>query len=215
MAGCVPKPIGIVTADDRIGLQVLEVCIDSGVRVPRDAAVVGSGNDATVCEAAPVPLSSVDAGLARVGEAACAMLEDLMRGLPGDTDRYLPPLEVVQRASSDVLATGDEIVAEALHRIRGSASKGLTAETLSAGLPLSRSAFERRFRKAIGRSPMRELQRVRVEEAKRRLTRGNQTLEAIAQGSGFASPQRFYTVFKQATGLTPRRYQAANRQRPS
>ncbi len=210
-----PKPVGIVTADDRIGFQLLEACADAGLRVPRDVAVIGAGNDATICEAASVPLSSVDAGMARVGEAACEVLDRLLMEKPIDLESYLPPLGVVRRSSTDVIATGDDVVAEALQRIRSHAAAGLTADALAAGLPLSRSSFERRFRTAIGRSPMREIQRVRIEEAKRLLINSDLTLDAVTRRSGFTSPQRFYAVFKESTGLTPRLFRLRAGDRPS
>jgi LacI family transcriptional regulator len=201
-----PKPVGIIAADDRVAFQLVQTCLDLGLRVPRDVAIVGSGNDDTICNAAAVSLSSVDTGLHHVGEAACDTLARLLDSKPATATLHLPPAGVVGRASTDVVASDDEVVADALHRIRHEAASGLTAEALAESMPLSRSGFEKRFRAATGRSPRVELQRVRIEEAKRLLQSTDATLDAIARRSGFASPQRFYAAFKEATGLTPRQF---------
>jgi LacI family transcriptional regulator len=202
----VPKPIGIVAADDRVGFQLVQTCLDLGLRVPRDVAIVGGGNDDTICNAAAVPLSSVDTGLRQVGDVACRTLGRLLEGKRVERTQKVPPAGVVLRASTDIVASQDEVVAEALHQIRRLATSGLTAEALAASLPLSRSGFEKRFRAATGRSPRVELERVRVEEAKKLLLATDATLDVIAHQSGFTSPQRFYAAFKHATNLTPRQF---------
>jgi LacI family transcriptional regulator len=201
-----PKPIGLLAADDRVGLQVAEACGKLGLRVPGEVAIIGGGNDAAICEAADPPLTSVDGGLADVGEQACGMLAEEIAGCCEDRHRHIPPRRVVKRASTDVLATSDPIVADALQLIRDEAANGLTAEALAARMPLSRSGFERRFRAAIHRSPRQELQRVRVEEAKRLLALTDLTLDAVASRSGFASPQRFFAGFKELVGVTPKQF---------
>jgi LacI family transcriptional regulator len=200
----VPKPIGLVLPDDRLALQLLELCEELGLRVPRDVGLVGSGDDAALCDAANVPISSVDTGVMQIGEAACELLAAVLRG-ETPPHRYLDPAGVVLRQTSDVIATDDEIVADALHRIRHQATTGLTADELAAVMPLSRSGFERRFRAAVGRSPMQEIVRVRIAEAQRLLASTTLTLDAVADRCGFPSRQRFHAAFRAIVGTTPAR----------
>jgi LacI family transcriptional regulator len=128
----------------------------------------------------------------------------LLRGEPLPSQQLnLPPAGVVMRQSTDVIATEDALVARALHLIRDGATAGLTAEALARQVPLSRSGFERQFRAAVGRSPMQEIQRVRVEAVKARLLETSHTLDVIAAQGGFPSVKQMHAIFKRFTGMTP------------
>ena len=53
-----PKPVGVMAANDSRGRQVLEACREYGLRVPDDVAVIGVDNDELLCGLSTPPLSS-------------------------------------------------------------------------------------------------------------------------------------------------------------
>ena len=69
---------------------------------------------------------------------------------PQKTTR-IPPLGVVTRRSTDVLAIEDRHLARAVRFIRENACEGITVEDVLADIPLSRSVFERRFARLFAR----------------------------------------------------------------
>jgi len=71
---------------------------------------------------------------------------------------------------------------------------------------MSRRTFERRFKAATGDSPLRYLQRVRVEAAKRMLETENLNFDEIAYAVGYEDRSFFSKVFTQISGLTPKAY---------
>jgi transcriptional regulator GlxA family with amidase domain len=72
---------------------------------------------------------------------------------------------------------------------------------------MSRSGMHQAFIDYLGRPPGSELQRVRLENAKRMLTQSKMKLEEIAELCGYQSANSFWVAFKQATGTTPKQYQ--------
>jgi AraC family transcriptional regulator len=68
---------------------------------------------------------------------------------------------------------------------------------------LSRRHFARAFRESVGDTPLGYVRTLRIEEAKRRLSQGNQSITEVAFDCGFSHAQHFATAFRRATGLTP------------
>lgn len=71
---------------------------------------------------------------------------------------------------------------------------------------LSARAFERRFKRATGFSPINYVQRVRVEEAKRQLERSASPIDEISWDVGYEDPAAFRRLFKRVARVTPGAY---------
>ena len=82
----------------------------------------------------------------------------MMGEAPPSKVQLIPPLGVITRQSTDILAITDWYVAQALHIIRRRACSGIDVHSLLEELPLSRRSLEQRFRRYLGRSPGAEIQ---------------------------------------------------------
>lgn len=71
---------------------------------------------------------------------------------------------------------------------------------------MSRRTLERRFRAATGYAPIAYAQQLRIAEAKRRLERTTEPVEAIGFAVGYENTAFFRRVFKRATQLAPGAY---------
>lgn len=71
---------------------------------------------------------------------------------------------------------------------------------------LSERTFKRRFTAATGIAPIAYVQRLRIEDAKRRLERTEAAIDEISWQVGYEEPAFFRRLFKRVTGLTPGRY---------
>jgi transcriptional regulator GlxA family with amidase domain len=71
---------------------------------------------------------------------------------------------------------------------------------------LTERTFKRRFTSATGLSPIAYVQRLRVEDAKRRLERTEASADEISWQVGYEEPAFFRRLFKRITGLTPGAY---------
>jgi transcriptional regulator GlxA family with amidase domain len=66
--------------------------------------------------------------------------------------------------------------------------------------------FKRRFTEATGMSPIAYVQRLRIEDAKRRLERTDASVDEISWRVGYEDAAFFRRLFKRTTGLAPAAY---------
>jgi transcriptional regulator GlxA family with amidase domain len=71
---------------------------------------------------------------------------------------------------------------------------------------LAERTFKRRFTSATGLSPIAYIQRLRIEDAKRRLERTDASVDEIGFKVGYEDAAFFRRLFKRITGLTPGAY---------
>jgi transcriptional regulator GlxA family with amidase domain len=72
------------------------------------------------------------------------------------------------------------------------------------GIP--KRSFKRRFKSATGHAPIDYVQRLRVEDAKRRLERTHAPVDEISWKVGYEDPAFFRRLFKRITGVTAGAY---------
>jgi transcriptional regulator GlxA family with amidase domain len=71
---------------------------------------------------------------------------------------------------------------------------------------LAERTFKRRFASATGLTPINYVQRLRIEDAKRRLERTDASVDEISWRVGYEDAAFFRRLFKRTTGLTPGAY---------
>ena len=71
---------------------------------------------------------------------------------------------------------------------------------------LAERTFKRRFVAATSLTPIAYVQRLRIEDAKRRLERTDASVDEISWRVGYEDPAFFRRLFKRTTGLTPGAY---------
>jgi transcriptional regulator GlxA family with amidase domain len=71
---------------------------------------------------------------------------------------------------------------------------------------LAERTFKRRFTAATGLPPIQYVQRLRIEDAKRRLERTDATVDDISWRVGYEDPAFFRRLFKRTTGMAPGAY---------
>ncbi|HEV2898818.1 MAG TPA: helix-turn-helix domain-containing protein [Pseudaminobacter sp.] len=71
---------------------------------------------------------------------------------------------------------------------------------------LAERTFKRRFADATGHAPLAYVQRLRIEDAKRRLERTGSPVDEISWRVGYEDAAFFRRLFKRTTGMTPGAY---------
>lgn len=79
-------------------------------------------------------------------------------------------------------------------------------EAVIARSKLAERTFKRRFRAATGHAPIEYVQRLRIEDAKRRLERTDAPVEEISWRVGYEDPAFFRRLFRRLTKMAPGAY---------
>ena len=112
---------------------------------------------------------------------------------------------------SDIVFFSDErfhadLVNAVLRFLRKSVATKLTLQEICAKFSYSRSFLCRIFKEQTGETLIGCFNRLKIEEAKRRLAEGSDTVSAISCSLGFREVKYFDTLFKKQTGLSPLAY---------
>jgi len=202
-----PKPLAIFAANDEHALDVLDACERAKLAVPEQVAIVGAENYLLAPDAMNTPISSVDTNLETMGYRGAELLDSLMQGKkPPREPLRVPAGGIITRKSSDLLAVTHKGVANSLRFIWEHAHEPISVKDLVGVAAMSRRGLHKAFLDAVGRTPGQELQRIRIERAKRLLADTDHKVEVVASMCGYQSANSFCVAFKQATKMSPKQY---------
>ncbi len=102
-------------------------------------------------------------------------------------------------------------IARAQHYIEQHFNRGITVGELAELGNMSRSTFNRIFKKEMSITPIEYLIQTRIEQAKKFLRRGELPITEIAMRCGFSSSAHFSSKFNGIVGVTPSEYRQAYR----
>jgi len=202
-----PKPLAVFAANDQQALDVLESCEAAGIPVPEQVALVGAENYLPTPETMRTPISSVDTNLETLGYRGAALLQELMDGQPAPAAPIrVPAVGVVVRKSSDILTIPHAGVARSLRHIWEHSHEPICVKDLVGVAAMSRRGLHMAFREQLGRTPGQELQRVRMERARRLLTGSAHKIDTVAGLCGYQSTNSFCVAFKRVMGISAGRF---------
>jgi LacI family transcriptional regulator len=207
-----PKPVGILTFDDKLGERVLTACRWSDLPVPDLVAVLGIGNDDLISKLTWPSLSSVNVPAERIAFESAGILDQAMRRRRiKRPQRQIQPTGVTMRGSTELLAVHDSLVESAAQYIREHAGDAIGVEHVARVLGVSRRTLDRRFAAALRRSVHEELVAVRMQNACLLLSESQQTVATIAEACGFRSAPSFSRAFHRQIGCWPIEYRSRAR----
>jgi transcriptional regulator GlxA family with amidase domain len=117
---------------------------------------------------------------------------------PGGQEQYSEPLQFQTHSISRL----SELATWMLSHMH----EDLSAETLAAKACLCPRQFARRFKIEFGTTPADFVERLRLDEARRRLSNGDNRVENVATSVGFASANAFRRAFERRLGVNPSEY---------
>jgi len=210
-----PKPVAIMTARDQRARQILDICMDEGISVPHEVAVLGVGNDEIFCETTTPSLSSVELDGENTGYDCAKLLEERMNR----TDRSRRPCilslsmaRVITRRSTDTSCVSDPLMAKAMVFIEENICSQLTVAKVASHLNISRRLLEMKAHQSLGRTVCDEIQRLKLNRARTLLRNTKMTVSEIAVASGFYDPSHLGLWFRKTFHTTPTAFRASFRQ---
>ena len=199
-----PRPCGILAANDIVAERIVFECGRLGLAVPDDIAVVGIDNDTEICENARVSLTSIEQDCFRAGELAAEMLDQRMSGKKS-RERLLKfgVFSIFRRESTRIIKRRDKRVTAAIEFIRRHATTGIRIEEIVRASGGSRRQLDHIFVQLVGHTILDEIHCVRLEHAKTLIASGRQNMSEIAAECGYSSLVDFSRVFKRYEGIAP------------
>jgi LacI family transcriptional regulator len=205
-------PLGMFVENDDRGVELITACLEEGIGVPEQVAVLAVNNDVLQCEFSPVPLSSIDENMPAVGYAAAQYLDRLFRAQPIlDPDLSVPPLRVVARRSTDVMAINHPVVRDLLQRLAAQFNTRLSARTAASWAPLSRRHLHALFKRETGRSIAQYIMHLRISRAEQLLVETEIKQRVVAERAGFSDEHHLIRAFRRIHCCTPSQYRRAAR----
>lgn len=204
-----PKPCGVFAATDWRAKRVLDVCRAAGIDVPGLVEVVGVDNEEYVCEQCVPTLTSIEPDFEQGGYEAMELLDALLSGKPLGREariRRYGMRGIVERVSTRDNRGTARIVNLALDFIRLHGASGGTAADVVKAAGCSASLLQRHFRKAIGRTVVQEIQRVRLEKACHLLRHTETPINGIGHLCGYDDESWFRVLFRKTFGVSMRDY---------
>lgn len=210
-----PRPCGVLAADDARAVMVSRACQRAGLRVPEDAAIVGVNNDDALCAFGDPPLTSIAMPWRQIGREVAAVMASLMRGRrrPG-RPIVVAGARLIERRSTQTVALDDADLAKAIRFIREAAPhRPLSLPEVTARVHLSRSTLERRFRRYLGHTIGEEIARTRERRMRDLLSDTAWSIKQIAAAMRFRSVGELSRFCRNRTGQAPRTLRQAYRSR--
>lgn len=129
----------------------------------------------------------------------------------GDLDRFFGQRfqQIAARVQQDRQARQEDVLTDILQEIsRSYCDPNLSSQSLADQFGLSPAYLCRMFRQANGCSLMEHISRLRIQRAQEVLLEPGVKVKDVPLQVGMENQQYFFRLFKQATGLTPKQYQA-------
>jgi transcriptional regulator GlxA family with amidase domain len=111
---------------------------------------------------------------------------------------YMPLLSEAMHA--------DSVVERAQGWLQKNMALDITMSDLARSVTVSQRTLDRRFRAAIGKTPLGYLQAVRLESARALLESGDMAVQLVAAQVGYSDASSFSRLFRQCVGLSPGAY---------
>ena len=201
-----PRPCGVITYYDMRARDVLDACRLARLDVPGQIAIIGSDNDAGLCEATQPTITSVHPDFEGGAYEGAAEFDKLIRKsrLPKRTILLTYGIrDIVERASTVDLRGGGLLVSMATAFIRLNAMRPIKVGDVASHCRVSLRLLELRFKSILNHGVRDEIENVRLANVRQMLRETGLSIKEIGYRCGFPSPASLCTVFKRKFGKSP------------
>ncbi|MDT8391512.1 MAG: substrate-binding domain-containing protein [Lentisphaeria bacterium] len=207
--------VGFFAYEDCRAAELISLCLENGLRVPENVAVLGVDNDELINDGLAVGLSSIDTDLEGLGRVGANLLRKLLEypdSVDPDTIIRHPPKELVVRKSTDCYAVRSPLVAKALHWIHNNYHRGIQARDIAAALGVTQQGLQKAFATSHIRSPAEDIRYQRSQAVRHYLCHTTDRLDDMAIACGFSSVDALIRNFREFYKVTPGQYRKKQNQ---
>lgn len=206
-----PRPCCIFSANDGMAEHVMNACLELGLEIPDDVAVLGVDNEEPICENCLPTISSVAVDFFDAGYRAAELLDAHLKNPRSEpTILFYRAMRVIVRQSTRLVTVGRNRVDGALEYIRRHAQEGIGVGDVVREMNQPRRTAELQFRKVTGRSILDAINDVRFTKVLNLLSNSRQSLKTIPDFSGFPSSSALRKAFRHRMGCSMSEWRAKN-----
>ena len=211
-----PKPCGILGANDGCAIKAYHAATAAGFRIPDDVAIAGIDNEEMFCESVSPGITSAEPDFEGAGYRLAQMLAgeiERRKANGGKPRKGLPPIEkygpkrLVRRGSTAAPTGTSPRVRRALEYIRRHAcEQNQRLDDVVAEMKCSRRLGTLLFKKETGHTILDEIHEHRYQKACDLLATTKLPIATIVAQCGYQSDSFIKKTFLARTGLTMRAY---------
>ena len=208
-----PGRTALYTVKDMRGQQILAACLDMGIAVPGDLAVLSTDNDEVLCETTTPSLSSISLDGDNTGRICAGVLDDLMHGRRRHPLMDIAFPRIATRHSTDAFAIEDPILTRVVAAVRKDLSVPLKLVDIARQLGISVRTIEMKAMRHFGHPMRDEIRHLRLSQGIALLSNTQMPIAEIAEHCGFCSASHFSNAVKAAFGYPPGVFRVAMSQK--
>lgn len=202
-----PRPLGILAANDTYAAELLGICRSNNLRVPMDVSVIGVDNDETLCEGATPSITSIEPDFEREGYEAVKALVRLRSGEGPSLSRCGIKRVVIRKSTIDE-NHAEALVNRAMDYINEKATAGITVGDVCGHLKVSRRLLGLRFHEIKKFSPLDAIIERKLAVLKKELATSDAAISAVCRRCGFGSENHPKKLFRERFNMTMRDFRA-------
>jgi len=196
----------VLAYEDSRAAELVTLCLQEGVKIPQNLAILGIDNDDLINDGLAVPISSVDSDQEGLGRKAAEILRQRLDQPDLKWNRELQrhsPKGVIIRESTSRFAVRHPLLAESLQWICENFHKGVQAVDVARAMKVTQQRLQKEFASHHMRSLAEEIRYQRVEATSHHLLHSSLNISDIAELCGFYTVDSLITNFKKIHGITP------------
>ena len=200
-----PKMTGLFAVNDVMALKVAELCLEIGIDIPGEIALLGVDNDEFLCNIASPKISSIHLDFERQGyELGEAIWRMHREGAMQPVRIKVHPVEIRERESTLRHNICDPYIRRIVEHMDEAFASPLGIEEFIRDIPLSRRAIEMRFKKEMAPDTLLSyLLRLRIQAMCKLLETTDLPVNIAAEKAGFDDTLNVGRTFKRYTGKSP------------
>ncbi len=200
-----PPETGLFAVNDVLALKVAELCLETGIVIPDEIALLGVDNDEFLCNIASPKISSVHLDFERQGYELGETIWRMHREKEMQPVRIkVHPVEIRERESTLRHNIQDPYIRRIVERMDESYASPLNIEDFIRDIPLSRRAIEMRFKKEMAPETLLSyLLGLRIKLMCNLLETTDLPVNLAAERAGFDDTLNVGRTFRRYTGMSP------------
>ena len=201
-----PRPVGILAANDTYAVELLDICRKCGLRIPKDVALIGVDNEEFLCENTSPSLTSIEPDFEREGYEATKAIIQLLEKKEVPRRINCGIKRVIIRKSTIDVGYAEALVNRALEYINAKATSGITVSDVCSHLRISRRLLGLRFQEIRNTSPLDAIIERKLTALKKELATSDLPISIVCKRCGFGSENHPKKLFRERYKMTMRDY---------